>query len=104
MKKMLEMSQKRSLHQGRFVELMVGKLHATTVVFCKCSCKANCGQHATPIVLECMYGSPSRSSQMETEADGVSNTVRVTYRAVPSRHKKQQEKLLKTHINCSSCH
>ena len=71
------------------------------MVFCRCSARQN--EHSiTPIVLECMSGSPLRSSQMETEADGVSHTVRVTHRAVPSRHKKQQEKQLNTHINCSS--
>ena len=43
------------------------------MVFCRCSARQN--EHSiTPIVLECMSGSPWRSSQMETGADGVSNT------------------------------
>ena len=69
---------------------MVRNLHATTWCFAGAvQGKMNTASHQL-------------SSQMETEADGVSNTVRVTHRAVPSRHKKQQEKQLNTHINCSS--
>ena len=56
------------------------------MVFCRCSARQN--EHSiTPIVLECMSGSPWRSSQMETEADGVSNTVRVTHMRDPADKK-----------------
>ena len=74
MKKMLEMSQKRSLQQGRFCELMVRNLHATTWCFAGAvQGKMNTASHQL-------------SSQMETEADGVSKQCRQR----PVAHRSQQ--------------